>query len=274
MQQTSTNLITQQAIAFLNQIEGKLDDAATIAQLQSINAELIQFSTTAGFAHLPTELLQRWDALHDQVAEIGESALTEFADRIGLERSDVDLHVQFDQRRSISHVDIKTIAAEYVKKLDYADTLEYQAQCYISTASQVEDAAFRCYENAFEQNITEEEWDLTVLSAKAELHQKRMEELVTLAVKTLNSEEADEVRWNSQVITFIRDENRLMIVDEEHHAAINANWSGEEWDYQAFNFSKAVFLTFKRSIETHLNQKNRTNEANQQSELQEVLELG
>jgi hypothetical protein len=130
MQQTSTNLITQQAIAFLNQIEGKLDDAATIAQLQSINAELIQFSTTAGFAHLPTELLQRWDALHDQVAEIGESALTEFADRIGLERSDVDLHVQFDQRRSFHPVDIKTIAAEYVEKLDYADTLEYQAQCY------------------------------------------------------------------------------------------------------------------------------------------------
>jgi hypothetical protein len=274
MQQTSTNLMTQQAIAFLNQIEGKLDDAATVAQLQSINAELIQFSTTTGFSQLPPELLQRWDAFQDQVAEMGESALTDFADRIGIERSDVDLHVQFDQRRSISPVDIKTIAAEYVEKLDYADTLEYQARCYVSTASQVEDAAFKCYEDAFEQNITEEEWDLMVRSAKAELHQKRIEKLVTLAVKTLNLEEADEVRWNSQVIMFIRDENRLMIVDEANHAAINAHWGGEEWDYQAFNFSKAVFLTFKQSIETHLNQKGRVHQADQQPDPQEVLELG
>jgi hypothetical protein len=274
MTQTSTSLTTQQAIAFLNQIEGKLDDALTIAQLQAINAELIQFSTTAGFARLPPELLQRWDALQDQVVEINESALVELADRIGIERSEVDLHVQFDRRRSLCSAELAKIATDYADRLDYADTLEHQAQRIITTASEIENTAFESYENAFERGVTEAEWDLAVGLARAELHQKRIEELVTLAVKALNAAESEQVRWNSQVITFIPDENRLMIVDEEHHSAINANWNGEQWDYQAFNFSKVIFLTFKQAIEAHLNQRDIARKADLPLEPQEILELG
>ena len=133
--------------------------------------------------------------------------------------------------------------------------------------------AFERYENAFEQGASEDDWNAAVQSARAELHQKHLEEVASIAVKVLNSAEADEVRWDGKVITFIRDENRLVIVDDEGHCVINATWTGEHWEHQTSSLSQAAFLTFKQEIETHLSERVRARDAEQQPELQEILEL-
>jgi hypothetical protein len=272
MQQTFSNTTAQQAIAFLNQIEGKLDDAATIAQLQAVNAELINFSSTAGFVHLPIEILQRWDALHDQVAEIEESALSELADQAGVERSAVDLNAEFDQRRSLSEAELGELAKEYVERLDHARALEHRARFFTSTALTAEDIAFEHYENAFEQGASEEDWNAAVQSARVELQQRHIEEVASIAVRVLNSVDSDEVQWDGKVFTFICDKNRLLIMDDDENCVIHATWTGENWKHQASNLSRAELLTFKREIEVHLNE--RAYGAEQQPEPQEIQELG
>jgi hypothetical protein len=269
MQQIDHRITTQQAIAFLNQMEGQLDDAATIAQLQAVDAELTRFSVTAGFVYLPHEIRQRWDALHDQVAEIEESAFRELGDRSGIARSAVNLDARFSRERSLSEAELGDLAKEYVERLDHANILDLQAKLFAATASSAENAAFEYYENAFEQGASEESWNAAVRSAKENLHHKHVEEVAALAVQVLNSAEADEVRWDGKVFTFIRDEDRLMIVDEDGRCAINATWAGEHWECQSSNLSQSAFLIFKQEIEAQL-----SSESERQTEQQEFLELG
>jgi hypothetical protein len=269
MQQIDHRITTQQAIAFLNQMEGQLDDAATIAQLQAVEAELTRFSVTTGFIHLPHEIRQRWDALHDQVAEIEESAFHELGDQLGVARSAVNLDAHFSRGRSLSETELEALAKEYVEKLDHANVLSLQAQLFTVTASAAEDAAFKQYENAFEQGASEEGWNAAVQLAKENLHYQHVEEVAALAVQVLNSAEADEVRWDGKIFTFIRDEDRLMIVDEDGRCAINATWAGEYWKYESANLSQPAFLIFKQEIEAELSR-----EIERQNEQQNFLELG
>ena len=90
------NVTTGQEISFLNQIEGRLDGASTIAKLQSVNAELINFESSAGFNHLPPDILQRWDALQDQVDSIEASVVNDLSEQSGMERSNIDRHTPFN----------------------------------------------------------------------------------------------------------------------------------------------------------------------------------
>jgi len=110
--------------------------------------------------------------------------------------------------------------------------------------------------------------------ARAELHQKYLDEVASIAVRVLNSAKADEVRWDEKVITFVRNENRLMIVDDEGHCVINTTWAGEHWEHQACSLSKAALLTFKQEIETHLSEQARKRDVEQQPQPQEILEPG
>jgi hypothetical protein len=260
MQQTSLKITTQQAIAFLNQIEGKLDDANTIAELQAVDAELINFESSAGFNHLPTEIIQRFDALQNLVESIEASSVNDSSERSIAEHP-------------IAQTELEKLAKEYAERLAHASTLEHQARTLTTAASMYETFAFERYENAFEQGASEDGWNAAVQSARAELHQNHLEEVVSIAVRVLNSAEADEVRWDGKVITFIRDENRLAIVDDAGHCVVNATWAGEHWEHQASSLSQAEFLTFKHEIETHLSERVRARNAEQQTELQDILEL-
>lgn len=255
------NVTSGQAIAFLNQMEGKLDDSSTIAELQTIDAELINFASSADFNHLPTDIIQRWDALQEQVDSIEAAAVNDSSE-------------QSDIQRSITETELKKLAKEYAERLAHASNLEHQARTLTIAASMYETFAFERYENAFEQGASEEDWNAAVQSARAELHQKHLEEVASIAVRVLNSAEADEVCWDGKVITFIRDENRLVIVDDTGHCVVNATWAGEHWEHhQASSLSQAAFLTFKQEIETHLSERVRVRNAKQQPELQEILEL-
>jgi len=260
MQQTDQQITYEQANSFLNQIEGRLDDANTIAELQAVNAELINFASSAGFSHLPTDILQRWDALQDQVDSIEAAVVNNNSE-------------QLDIQRSLTETELEKLAKEYAERLDHASTLEHQARTLTTATAMYETFAFERYENAFEQGASEEGWNAAVQSARVELHQKHLEEVASIAVRVLNSAEADEVRWDGKVITFIRDENRLVIVDDEGHCVVNATWTGEHWEHQASSLSKAEFLTFKQEIETHLSERVRARNTEQQPELQEILEL-
>jgi len=256
----SKTLTTEQAISFLNQVEGKLDDANTIAELQAVEAELINFESSTGFNHLPTDFIQRFDALQDQVESLEASSVND-----GFERSDI--------QRSITETELTKLAKEYAEILTHASTLEHQARTFTTAASMYETFAFERYESAFEQGASEEGWNAAVQSAQAELHQKHLEEVASIAVRVLNSAEADEVRWDGKVITFIRNENRLVIMDDEGHCVVNAIWAGEHWEHQMSSLSQAEFLTFKQEIETHLSERVRAREVEQQPEPQEILEL-
>jgi len=265
---------TGQEISFLNQIKGRLDDVSTIAELQAVNAELINFESSAGFNHLPPDILQRWEALQDQVDSIESAAVNDRSEQSGIERSNADRHTPFNKQPSISEAALGELAKEYVERLDQANTLENQARYFATAALTYEDFAFQRYEHAFEQGASEEGWNAAVQSARAELHQKHLEEVTSIAVRVLNSAEADEVQWDGKVITFVRNENRLVIVDDEGHFVINTTWTGEHWEHQAFSLSKAALLTFKQEIETHLSERVRDHDVEQQPELQEILEPG
>jgi hypothetical protein len=252
---TSLHLISvQQAMIFLNQLQGRLEDAETITQLQVVNAELINFSTTAGFAHLPSDILQRWDGLQYQAAELEESALIEQADHEGRERSPADLQTQWDRTQAMNPVELKELAQEYVERLDRACTLEHQAHLFLSTAFTDKGTAFDRYEDALNQGASKEEWNAAVQAIRTQLHHYHAEELASIAVKVLNSAETNEVWWNGKVITFIHDERRLMILDDEGHHLINATWMGENWEHQPSNLDQAVFLRLKQEIATHLSE--------------------
>lgn len=260
MQQTNQQITQEQAIAFLNQVEGKLDDANTIAELQAVDTELINFESSAGFNHLPTDIIQRFDALQDLVESIEASSVNDNSE-------------QSDIQRSIPETELKKLAKEYVERLAHARQLEHQARTLTTAAAMYENFAFERYEEAFEQGASEEDWNAAVELTRAELHQNHLEEVASIAVKVLNSAEADEVRWDGKVITFIRDENRLAIVNQEGRCVVNATWTGEHWEHQASSLSQAEFLTFKQEIETHLSKRMRARNLEQQPERQEVLEL-
>lgn len=260
MQQTDQQITNEQANSFLNQIEEKLDDADTIAELQAVDAELINFESSAGFNRLPTEIIQRFDALQDQVESIEASSVNDSSE-------------QSDSQRSITETELGKLAKEYAERLAHASMLEHQARTLTTAAAMYETFAFERYESAFERGASEEGWNAAVQSARAELHQNHLEEVASIAVRVLNSAEADEVRWDGKVITFIRDENRLVIVDDEGHCVINATWTGEHWEHQSSSLSQAEFLTFKQEIETHLRERVRAHDVEQQSERQETLEL-
>ena len=225
------NVTTGQEISFLNQIKGQLDDASTIAELQAVNAKPINFESSAGFDHLPSDILQRWDAFQDQMDSIEAVAINDLSKQSGMKRSNVDRHTPFNKQPSISEAALGELAKEYVERLDQANMLENQARYFATVALTYEDFAFQRYENAFEQGASEDDWNAAVQSARAELHQKHLEEVASIAVRVLNSAEADEVGWDGKVITFIRNENRLVIVDDEGHCVINATWAGEHWEH-------------------------------------------
>jgi hypothetical protein len=251
----------EQANSFLNQIEGRLADASTIAELQAVDAELINFESSAGFNHLPTDIIQRFDALQDLVESIEAFSVDDSSE-------------QSDIQRSITETELEKLAKEYAERLAHASTLEHQARTLTTAAAMYETFAFERYENAFERGASEEDWNVALQSARAELYQKHLEEVASIAVRVLNSAEADEVRWDGKVITFIRDENRLVIVDDEGHCVINATWTEEHWEHQTSSLSQAEFLIFKQEIETHLSERVRERDVEQQPELQDILELG
>ena len=50
---------------------------------RQMDAELINFESSAGFNHLPTEIIQRFDALQDLVESIEASSVNDNSEAIG-----------------------------------------------------------------------------------------------------------------------------------------------------------------------------------------------
>jgi hypothetical protein len=94
-----------------------------------------------------------------------------------------------------------------------------------------------------QDNAAEQALDDSLMELQPEEQQQRFEQALSIAIDVLNESDTDEVQVGSQLLSFIEEDNHLMIQDADGRLWVSAKFRSGEWQNEGSTLLSETWMT-------------------------------